>query len=82
MIAYVDVLMGHPKLLMLGLPVVGPEYDGMLKERYGIEVRRRGCIVDDELIAYAKGYNGTIRAAAKRKFGSDVLRWDANKPNR
>ncbi|OYW35423.1 MAG: hypothetical protein B7Z42_14700, partial [Brevundimonas sp. 12-68-7] len=48
--------------------------EDLLKERYGIQYSRvAGCVVSDELIGHAKGYNQIMTAEIHRKFGDDVL---------
>jgi hypothetical protein len=69
-----DLLRGHPKWLGVGLPLFPPEFDLILKERYGIEVRQTGCLRDGMLDAYVAGYNEVIVAAAKHKFGADIFK--------
>jgi hypothetical protein len=75
LVADFDVARGHYQILEWGLPVSWrPEYNRLLRERYGIETRViAGCVVSESLIAYAAGYNAVSTNAAKRKFGHDVF---------
>ena len=89
--AVVDLLQGRYQVLGHGLPAPwAPEYDGLLKERYGIEYYQAAwCLASDELRDYIDGYNSVSVDATKRKFGDDVFdkiadearkRWDAEHP--
>jgi len=73
-VACFDLLRGHPKWLGVGLPLLPPEFDLILKERYGIEVRQTGCMRDPMLDAYVAGYNEVIVTAAKHQFGADIFK--------
>jgi hypothetical protein len=57
----------------VGLPALWPQYDRIVNERYGIEVRQLGCETNGMLDAYVHGYNGVIIAMVKAKFGADIL---------
>lgn len=50
------------------------EYKQLLRERYGIEFRSEGCVVDDAVLSYAKGYNKVMDAEIERRFGTNF--WD------
>lgn len=51
-----------------------PDYVRLLNERYGIQHRTvAGCRVSRSRSAYIHAYNAVIQAAAKRKFGRDVI---------
>lgn len=63
---------GQYKILIYGLPV-SMEYPRLLRQRYGIDMQLRGCVVTDLELAYAHGYNGVSKEAAKRKFGQDIF---------
>lgn len=71
-VACVDLLQGHPKLLGVGLPIARPQFVRILKKRYGIEVQQRGCLMNTMLEAYVAGYNSVVVAVAKHRFGVDI----------
>ena len=75
LVARLDVMLGHYKVLHLGLaPAWRPEYARLLRERYGIEERVvAGCVASDTLLAYVEAYNQVSMPAANRKFGHDVF---------
>ena len=58
-----------------GFPRKGQEeYVAILKQRYGIEVRRvAGDIVEFKPYGHAFGYNDMSEPEIKRRFGDDVL---------
>jgi hypothetical protein len=42
--------------------------------RYGIHVKAvGGCVVDEDILGHAKGYNEISEPAIQRRFGKDVL---------
>jgi hypothetical protein len=70
-----DVHQGHYYILAYGLaPAERAEYARLLKQRYGIELRKvADCIVSESLVAYVDNYDHVSAAAAKRKFGHDIF---------
>ena len=70
-----EVAQGRYRVLAFGLPAPGhDEYERILRERYGIEMRRvAGCVVSRWQVAYWEGYNSVSVDAANRKFGHDVF---------
>ena len=73
--AMLDVSRGHLIILGYGLPLPSrPQYEFFLQKRYGIEYRAvSGCIVSQTEIDYVAGYDRVSMAAAKRRFGPEVL---------
>ncbi len=50
------------------------EYVRLLKQRYGIEVRRVAfCVVHEEVEEHMRGYNKAAGAEIERRFGQDCL---------
>ena len=76
MAARFDIRHGHNIVLAYGLPPAWrSEYDRLLKERYGIEVRTVAfCIVSEDLRSYADSYDEVSAAAANQKFEHDVFK--------
>lgn len=80
-----DIARGHYAVLQYGLPVqpaVGTdeqntewwsEFDQCLRQRYGIEYRKLGCVGIKSEFAYYDSYNAVSNAAIKQKFGHDVF---------
>jgi hypothetical protein len=60
-----------------GLPsdiAVSLAYRQILKQRYGITVRRvAGCEVDDTILGHGNGYNEVSEAEIARRFGPHLL---------
>jgi hypothetical protein len=55
-------------------PVYAEEYSKHAERRYGIHVKRvAGCIVDEDILGHAKGYNEISEPEIHRRFGKDVL---------
>jgi hypothetical protein len=49
-------------------------YEKILKERYGIEDRTvAGCMVNDEIIGHAKGFNEVMEREIKKRWPEDVF---------
>jgi hypothetical protein len=56
------------------LPVFYDEYVRLAAKRYGVHIKvLAGCIVDDEIVGHAKGYNEISGPAIVHHFGKDVL---------
>lgn len=70
-----DLRAGRLIVEIYGFPLRGePEYAQMLRDRYGVELRRVASdIVDVNAIGHAMGYNVVSEAEIKRRFGSDVF---------
>src|SRR5205823_3452542 len=55
-------------------PVFEEEYANLAQKRYGIHVKGvAGCIVDENILGHAKGYNEISEPAIDRRFGKGVL---------
>jgi hypothetical protein len=46
----------------------------LLRERFRIELRERGCVVDYAIRGHERGYNEISFAEVQRRFGRDVVR--------
>ena len=70
-----DIVNGHPKLKVFGLPAPWiNEYAKLLKERLSIEQERiAGCVVNQDLLTYARAYNSVIQEEAEKKYGRDIF---------
>jgi hypothetical protein len=75
LVARYDVRCNHFYILAYGLaPPERAEYARLLKERYGIELRKvADCIVSESLVSYVNEYDNVSVAAAINKFGHDVF---------
>jgi hypothetical protein len=75
-VARFDVWRGHFEVQTYGLPVEWlPEYQRLLRERYGIQLRPvAGCIVPEELVAYVDAYDSILSNAIEKKFGAGTLK--------
>jgi hypothetical protein len=84
LVARLDVARGHYTLLEVGLPVsFRPEYNRLLRERYGIETRVvAGCVVSQCFADYVGNYNTVSMRAANRRFGRDIFTECTNDANR
>src|SRR5258708_1219633 len=69
-----DVARGYFAVEEFGRTVVWQDdYAKIAKQRFGVHVKTvAGCIVDEEIVGHAKGYNEISEPAIKRKFGRDV----------
>jgi hypothetical protein len=55
-------------------PAWSGDYARIAEERFGIHVKVvAGCIVDDNILGHARGYNEVSRLEIERRFGRDVL---------
>lgn len=52
-------------------PGIAAESLAELKRKYGIEIVEHGCMANDKLVEYVKGYNEVSTAEIKRRFGLD-----------
>ena len=70
-----DIKQGILAVETYGLPVACyAEYENLLKQKYGIELRPiAGCVVDDSILKHAKGYNEISDAEIERRFGKDIF---------
>lgn len=71
-----DLKAGKLKVEVMGGPPAPWEgtYGRLLKERYGIEYNWvADCVVSDQVIGHAKGYNEIMGAEITRRFGKDAL---------
>jgi hypothetical protein len=73
--AEVDLHRGRFVLLTYGLPPLDSnEYERILRQRYGIEVRRvADCIVSSSEIAFVDAYDHISMAAAQNRFGPNIF---------
>jgi hypothetical protein len=68
-----EVERGRYTVHLYGLPVIEfPEYQRVLREHYGVEMKAMGCILP--MTSYYDSYDRVVRAAANRKFGRDVFK--------
>jgi hypothetical protein len=75
-----DIRGGHLAFEVYGLGAEG--VTNPLRERYQIETHVvAGCVVDDQIMGHAYGYNTVSAAEAKRRTGVDLLRPDSGQPN-
>ena len=50
------------------------DYAKIAEKRFGVHVKRvAGCIILDQILGHAKGYNEISEPEIKRRFGRDVL---------
>jgi hypothetical protein len=72
----IDIERENYEILAFGLPPTWmPEYARLLRDRYGIRLRRvANCTVSESLVSYVRSYNEVSTAAANRKFGRDVFK--------
>ncbi|MGD0468447.1 MAG: hypothetical protein ABSA54_08740 [Terriglobales bacterium] len=76
-----DVARGRYVIHLYGLPAATfPEYQQLLRERYGVEVRAMGCILP--LSSYDDSYDRVVIAAANRRFGRDVFKEALDQANK
>ncbi|MBV8968709.1 MAG: hypothetical protein JO331_06545 [Verrucomicrobia bacterium] len=70
-----DIATGNRKLKSFGLAAPWIyEYAKLLKERLGVELERiAGCVVNRDLLTYARAYNSVIQQEAEEKYGRDIL---------
>lgn len=55
-------------------PVFADNYAKVAEHRFGVHVKRvAGCVVDDQILGHAKGYNEISESEIRRRFGRDVL---------
>jgi hypothetical protein len=75
-----DVRDGHIAFEVYGFGAGGVA--GPLKDRCQLETHVvAGCVVDDQIMGHAWGYNRVSAAEAKRRTGVDLLRSDTGQPN-
>lgn len=56
------------------MPLGEAVYSRLLKERYGVELRPvAGCVVDEEILGHAAGYNEVMEAEIQHRHGPDTL---------
>jgi hypothetical protein len=76
-----DVAHGRYVIHLYGLPAATfPEYQTLLRLRYGVEVKPMGCILP--FTSYDDSYDHVVIAAANRKFGRDVFKEVADQANK
>ena len=68
-----DVMIGRPKLLVVGLPLVGPEFGHLIQQRYGLNLRLLGCEADSMKAAYVDGNNRVVLAVVKHRYGVSLF---------
>jgi hypothetical protein len=75
-----DIHDGHVAVEVYGFGAGGVTKP--LLERYQVETHVvAGCVVDDQIMGHAYGYNTISAAEAKRRTGVDILRSDSGQPN-
>jgi hypothetical protein len=58
-------------------------YEKILKEKYGIEDRTvAGCMVNDEIIGHAKGFNEVMEREIKKRWTEDVFEQASNEAHK
>ena len=70
-----DIASGNPRLMTYGLPAPSmEEFSVLLYAKLGISCHMiAGCVVTDDLIKYARDYNGVITKYAEKKFGAGII---------
>lgn len=70
-----DIKAGTLKLKTLGLPAKWfREWQEILLQGYGVRVEMvDGCVVSDEEMDYAEGYNSISEAEIKSRFGANIF---------
>jgi len=69
-----DVQNGHLAVEVYGGPGFLVPLFHELKERYGVEARPvAACVVDDQILGHAAGYNRISAAEVKRRFGVNII---------
>lgn len=73
--AQADISAGKLAIESFGLPSPdAPVYRRLLKERYGIELRPvAGCVVDEQILGHAAGYNEVMNAEITRRHGPGLF---------
>jgi len=73
-VARFDIMRGHYEMQSCGRPPKWQDqYAGLLRER-GIHLRAvAGCMISEPIMSYVGAYNTTMRAAAEKRFGYDVI---------
>src|SRR5215813_14050164 len=69
-----DLEEGRLELETAGLPGAWTlDYERLLLERYGIRSRAvAGCLVNDQILDHARGYNEVMEREAERRFGNAI----------
>ena len=76
-----DVARGRYVIHLHGLPTTTfPEYQRLLRERYGVEVKAMGCIL--ALTSFDDSYDRVVVKASNRKFGRDIFKEVADQANK
>ncbi len=67
---------GAHVLLTYGYPAdFAGDYHAVLFEDYGVVTRTiAGCVVDDDLVRYARAYNAVMRRDLEQRFGSGLFK--------
>ncbi|MBX3270112.1 MAG: hypothetical protein KF729_07610 [Sandaracinaceae bacterium] len=73
--ARVDIARGTPRLLTFGYPAPARGlYAALLEERLGVSLDAiAGCVVNDEIVGRAEGYNRVMSAYLERVHGAGSL---------
>ena len=50
------------------------EWARLLLERYHIQLNEHGCLTDEKIAGYERGYNEVSLAEIKKRYGPDLLR--------
>jgi len=69
-----DTRAGRLVIERFGLLFGEGDYVTILRQRYQIEMKTvAGCLVDDEIVGHAVGYNEIMKAEIERRFGPGLL---------
>ena|SRR5436190_3062561 len=73
--AQADIANGVLAIEHAGWPMrYDQEYVRLMKQKYGIEVRRvADCVVHEDVEEHMRGYNKVAEAEIERRFGKDCL---------
>jgi len=75
-----DMAHGQYVIHLYGLPSEAfPEYQRLLSERYGVEVRAMGCI--PPLTSHDESYDHVVIATVNAKFGHDIFKEVSDQAN-
>jgi hypothetical protein len=75
LMAWADHARGHYEIKTYGLPASWDgEFSRLARERYGVKVNHvAGCVVSENLVWYADGYNWVSESRLRARFGKDIF---------